>query len=72
MAEGGHDVPAQDVRRRFGRSACNFFKFYKPLLRSWMLFDNSESKPRLIAEEKNGKLNVVDKNLFNVIVKAGS
>ena len=71
VAEGGHDVPAQDVRRRFGRSIYNFFKLYKPLLHSWMLFDNSESKPKLIAEEKDGKLNIVDKDLFNRIIKAG-
>jgi len=72
VAEGGHNVPQQDVRRRFGRSIYNFFKFYRPLLHLWMLFDNSESKPKLIAEEKDKKLNVIDKNLFNIILKIGS
>jgi len=72
VAEGGHDVPSQDVRRRFGRSIYNFFKFYRPLLHSWMLFDNSESKPKLIAEEKDKKLNIIDQNLFNIILKTGS
>ncbi len=32
VAEGGHDVPSQDVRRRFIRSSINFFKLYRPLL----------------------------------------
>lgn len=69
VAEGGHDVPAQDVCRRFNRSIDNFFKLYKPLLDSWMLFDNSESIPRLIAQEKEGQLNIIDENLFNQILK---
>ena len=72
VAEGGHDVPKQDVCRRFGRSIYNFFKFYRPLLNSWMLFDNSEPKPKLIAEEKDRKLNIIDQNLFNIILKTGS
>ena len=28
VAEGGHSIPANDVRRRFKRSICNFFKLY--------------------------------------------
>ncbi|MDP3722041.1 MAG: zeta toxin family protein [Candidatus Omnitrophota bacterium] len=69
VAEGGHDVPVTDVRRRFGRSMKNFFKVYKPLLDSWTLFDNSTTWPSLIAEEKGGKLIVVDPELFAKICK---
>jgi len=64
VAEGGHDVPMVDVRRRFSRSMANFFKVYRPLLDSWTLFDNSTTQPSLIAEEKGGKLTVVDAALF--------
>lgn len=52
VAAGGHDVTAQDVRRRLHRSIENFFKVYEPLLDSWMFFDNSETTPRLIAAKK--------------------
>ena len=72
VADGGHSVPAQDVRRRFRRSIDNFFRLYRTLLDSWMLFDNSEPKPKLIAEEKDGKLNITDRNLFGMIVKQGA
>ena len=64
VVEGGHDVPVTDVRRRFGRSVQNFFEVYRPLLDSWTLFDNSTTRPALIAEEKDGKLAVVDATLF--------
>lgn len=69
VTEGGHDVPVTDVRRRFRRSVANFFKVYRPLLDSWTLFDNSTTRPSLIAEEKDGKLTVVDAELFAEIHK---
>jgi predicted ABC-type ATPase len=47
VALGGHDVPPEVVRRRFGRSLCNFFTLYAPLADEWALFDNSFS-PRAL------------------------
>lgn len=68
VSEGGHNVPVEDVKRRFNRSFLNFFKLYKPLLDSWMLFNNAEIKPALIAKERDGKMIVADKNLFSTII----
>src|SRR5438105_1292491 len=42
---GGHDVPEAVVRRRFDRSIRNFFRIYRSLAESWMLFDNSAESP---------------------------
>ena len=67
VAEGGHNIPSQDVYRRFSRSIFNFFHYYMPLLDSWMLFDNSGSVPKLIAEYKNNKTNISDKTLYGQI-----
>jgi predicted ABC-type ATPase len=64
---GGHDVPPEVVRRRFARSASNFFHLYRPLLDSWMLFDNSADLPHLVAKEESGNLTVVDDKLFSII-----
>ncbi|OIO35857.1 MAG: hypothetical protein AUJ74_04630 [Candidatus Omnitrophica bacterium CG1_02_44_16] len=69
VAEGGHNVSANDVRRRFARSIHNFFQFYRSLLDSWMLFDNSGLVPKLIAEEKDGHADILDKDLFDKILK---
>lgn len=38
---GGHAVPEADIRRRYVRSAANFFRIYRPLATSWRVFDNS-------------------------------
>ena len=67
VQEGGHNVPAEDVRRRFSRGINNFFTLYEPLLDSWMLFDNSKAKPTLIAKRKNGHREIINEELFQVI-----
>jgi len=69
VREGGHNVPAEDVRRRFFRGINNFFKIYESLFDSWMMFDNSNEKPVLIAKLKNGHKEVVDYELFNTAHK---
>ena len=68
VAEGGHNVPAEDVRRRFKRSISNFFKLYRPLLDSWMLFNNISAKPILIAKKNNGDIDIIEKELFEKIL----
>lgn len=47
---GGHHVPEEVVRRRYGAGLRNFFELYQPLAESWRIYDNSEADgPRLIA-----------------------
>ena len=67
VAEGGHNVPADDVRRRFRRSIENFLVLYRPLLDSWMLFNNTSGTPNLIAKGGNGDVNVFNVGLFKNI-----
>ena len=63
---GGHDVPADVVRRRFARSRANFFALYAPLADDWALFDNSQAgDARLIAEFRNQKLQIEDVPSWN-------
>ena len=67
VREGGHNVPAEDVRRRFVRGINNFFKLYESLFDSWTLFDNSKAKPILIAKRKNGRRELNSEELFKMI-----
>ena len=48
VRQGGHPVPKADVLRRFVRGWDNFQKLYRPLAHVWSVYDNSDSKPRLI------------------------
>lgn len=52
VAQGGHAVPEEVIRRRFETGWLNFEHLYKPLVDSWMLYDNSAEAPRLL--EKGG------------------
>ena len=64
VRRGGHDIPEKVVRRRFHKGLQNLFTRYRPMLDSWMLFDNSGTVPRLIAREELGETRVFDHVLF--------
>jgi len=68
VLEGGHHVPEADVRRRFERSIRNFFVHYGPLADSWMLFDNSENTPVVIADKKQGELGIMEPQAYNALI----
>lgn len=50
VKQGGHDVPREDVVRRFARSWANFEGIYRPLADQWSVYDNSGSVPRLLEQ----------------------
>lgn len=64
VRRGGHSVPEHDIRRRFDRGVRNLLTEYHPLLDTWVLFDNSGSRPRPIAEAYDGEIVPVDDPLF--------
>ena len=69
VRNGGHHIPEAIVHRRFSRSLPNFLRFYQPLADSWTIFDNSGDDPRMIAFEESGKIEILDPDLFNVLLK---
>ncbi len=48
VAEGGHDVPEEVVRRRFEAVWRNFGEVYMDLVDEWVLYDASGSVPVVI------------------------
>lgn len=65
VKDGGHDVPYEDVKRRFQRSRHNFLKLYEPLCDSWLLFDNSSGKPEEIAQKDQGRVKIINKGYYS-------
>ncbi|MBA3883764.1 MAG: hypothetical protein H0X73_13925 [Chthoniobacterales bacterium] len=49
VREGGHDVPAIDIRRRFGRGIQHVVNDYAPLADRWAIWDNSTPAGKLVA-----------------------
>jgi predicted ABC-type ATPase len=50
VKQGGHDVPRDDVLRRFGRSWSNFSSVYRPLADIWSAYDNSGATAQLLEQ----------------------
>ena len=69
VAQGGHNVSAKDVVRRFGKSLKNFFNDYKPLADHWSIIDNSIIQPRVIARGEFDKVEIADNILYQSILK---
>lgn len=53
VAQGGHAVPEEVIRRRFAAGLRNFHEIYAHLVDSWMLYDNSGDQPVLMESGEN-------------------
>lgn len=55
VAKGGHHVPDEDVRRRFGRANANFWNVYKNSADKWhLIFNAGDSFEQIAAGDDNG------------------
>jgi predicted ABC-type ATPase len=48
VAQGGHAVPEEIIRRRFAAGQENLERIYKPLVNAWIVYDNSGSRLNII------------------------
>ncbi len=53
VAQGGHSVPEETVRRRYDAGWRNFQLLYRALVDSWVLYDNSGPRAVLILSGSN-------------------
>jgi predicted ABC-type ATPase len=68
VEQGGHDVPADTVVRRYYRGLKNFFSVYQGLADTWTLCDNSAGKIVVVAEgRRQGRLRVFNAERFERI-----
>ena len=67
VKQGGHNVPPDDIRRRYAAGVRNLLQLYRPILDGWWLYDASRLPPKLIASEEGKKLTVKQKRLFGRI-----
>ena len=51
VAQGGHDIREEVIRRRFAAGRANFLSIYKPLADAWRHYDNAGDEPVLIASK---------------------
>ena len=51
-ALGGHDIPPNDIRRRFARS-LTYLDAYKPIVNAWYIFDSKEGDVEFVLGGEN-------------------
>lgn len=66
---GGHDVPDEDIIRRFYRSKYNFWHVYKDQADQWHLYYNSGEQAQEVAVGALGQSTVVNENLFELFIQ---
>lgn len=53
VAQGGHDIPENVIRRRFEAGWENFENIYRPIVNSWAIYDNTNELPILVESGEN-------------------
>ena len=69
VLNGGHNIPKEDIIRRFYRSRENFYKIYKNLVDEWVLFYNGNSNYIKVAEFSKNKIEILDETMYNNFIK---
>lgn len=63
---GGHNVPRNDVVRRYNRSLQNFWELTH-VIQNWELYYNGGTKFQLVARHDSKKLEIVNSELYNKV-----
>jgi predicted ABC-type ATPase len=71
VRSGGHSIPDEIIRRRYGRGITNFFNLYEPLADTWAAYDNSgPGTPLLVAAGgENIPLRVIRPETWSMLLK---
>lgn len=69
VSEGGHNIEAEVIERRYGRGIKNLFDIYLPIVDDAMIFDNSAGNHELLARKTIDGIEIVDEIRFNELKK---
>ena len=69
VLNGGHDIPKEDIIRRYYRSKENFWNIYKDLVDEWYLFYNGDSAYTLIAHAILHEVEILNEIAYNKLIK---
>ena len=69
VRKGGHNIPEQDVKRRFKRGIWNLFHVYRELFDTWTVFDNSTTEVEIIVKSEKNVLSVINRMTYRQLLK---
>lgn len=67
VAKGGHHIPDEVVKRRYYRGIANLTRLYMPLCDRWLLFDNMDVEPMLVAKRDEFGEAVLNDEIWSII-----
>jgi predicted ABC-type ATPase len=68
VANGGHDIPEDVIKRRYVRSISNLFNLYLPIVTNCYIFDNSTGTPEEIArKEDHGNITIISQKKWTAL-----
>ena len=69
VLRGGHNVPVDDIRRRFARSSANFWRIYREIADYWYVAYNSSGDFRRVASGEMDTVLVRDELAFRQFLR---
>ena len=67
VAEGGHNIKLEVIKRRFNSGLNNLIDIYIPIVDRWILVDNSGEEFHIIAQGDQSDLEVKNEQTWNKI-----
>ena len=67
VSNGGHNIPEQDIRRRFKRGIYNLLNLYMPICDSVLIYNNVMTPAKLVARKitKQDDIEAVEPDMWN-------
>ena len=69
VLKGGHNVPVEDIKRRYFRSKYNFWNLYKDLVDNWEIYYNDEMDFIQVAKSSDSTFEINNEILYNNFIK---
>lgn len=69
VSHGGHDIPADDISRRFPRSLHNLFHLFSPLVDQTHCFMNINNRPELVFRQNSGARAIYLPDLYQLLLQ---
>ena len=71
VSNGGHNIPEQDIRRRFKRGIYNLLNLYMPICDSVLIYNIVMTPAKLVARKitKQDDIEAVEPNMWNQLIQ---
>jgi predicted ABC-type ATPase len=69
VRRGGHNIPTEVARRRYGKGLSNLFRHYIDLADYAVILDNSSALPQLVFEKADAISRILRSDVFQIIRK---